>query len=187
MSSPLRAVARSMASSGIWRFNLGGSLCGSPHVTVGGLVRACAFFRTAVGSASDPTSLVNMRQEVKRHHRDPCPRTAARRGRSLGPSTSAKRHNQMKAEGEPNPMKKLTTVERSSELELAVTRTFKCAGAHLIRGLDQTRTFQTVVGTEVVWTVLPFLRDGRSCRVRVPSRIRPSCVRAANGILRQVP
>ncbi|MEQ1715792.1 MAG: SRPBCC family protein [Hyphomicrobium sp.] len=48
----------------------------------------------------------------------------------------------MKAEGEPNPMKKLTTVERSSELELAVTRTFNAPARILFEAWTKPELFK---------------------------------------------
>ena len=60
-------------------------------------------------------------------------------------------------ESEPTPMKNRTTVERKSERELVVTRTFNGPGPHRVRGVDQARAVQAVVGAEVDGHVPAFL------------------------------
>ena len=52
-------------------------------------------------------------------------------------------------ESEPTPTKNRTTVERKSERELVVTRTFDAPGAHRVRGVDQARAVHALVGAEV--------------------------------------
>ena len=59
-------------------------------------------------------------------------------------------------ESEPAPMKNPTTVERKSERELVVTRTFN-GGPHRVRGVDPARAVQAVVGAEVDGHVPAFL------------------------------
>jgi ATP sulfurylase len=61
----------------------------------------------------------------------------------------------MDARRESEPMKNRTTVERKSERELVVTRTFN--GPHRVRGVDQARAVQAVVVAEVDGHVPAFL------------------------------
>ena len=79
-----------------------------------------------------------------------------------------------------------TTVERKSERELVVTRTFNGPAQYRLQCVDQTRTAQTVVGTEVVWDILPFLRGRCSYRGHIPFRVQSPVLGAACVILRQV-
>jgi hypothetical protein len=85
-------------------------------------------------------------------------------------------------DSEINPTKYGTTVERKSERELVVTRTFN-SPAHRLRCVDQTRIAQAVVGTEVVWSVLPFLRGRCSYGGHVPFRVQSRFLGAAYVIL----
>ena len=86
-------------------------------------------------------------------------------------------------DSEINPRKHGTTVERKSERELVVTRTFQRPSAYRFRCVDQTRTAPAVVGTEVVWSVLPFLRGRCSYGGHVPFRVQSPFFRAAYAIL----
>jgi uncharacterized protein YndB with AHSA1/START domain len=61
-------------------------------------------------------------------------------------------------DSEINPTKYATTVERKSERELVVTRTFNGPAHIVFDAWTKPRTAQAVVGSEVVWSVLPFLR-----------------------------
>ena len=72
---------------------------------------------------------------------------------------------------ETKPIKHETTVERKSERELVVTRTFNGPAHVVIQCLDQTRTAQALVGTQIVWSVLPFLRGRCSYGRHVPFRV----------------
>ena len=65
-------------------------------------------------------------------------------------------------ESEATATKNHTTVERKSELELVVTRTVNASCAPRVRGVDQGRTIQEVVGTKVVWADPAVLRNGCS-------------------------
>src|SRR5262249_40913542 len=55
---------------------------------------------------------------------------------------------------------------------------FQRSGAHRVRGVDQARAVQAVVGAEVDGHVPAFLRDGCSCRGQVPFGVRPRCLKA---------
>ena len=82
-----------------------------------------------------------------------------------------------------NPTKYGTAVERKSERELVVTRTFNGPAHIVFDAVDQTRTAQAVVGTEVVWSVLPFLRGRCSYGGHVPFRVQSRLLGAAYVIL----
>ena len=69
-----------------------------------------------------------------------------------------------------------TRSERKSERELVVTRTFNAPGAHRVRGVDQARAVQALVGAEIDRHDPPVLRDGCAHRRRLPSRVRPPCL-----------
>ena len=75
-------------------------------------------------------------------------------------------------ESDPTPMKNRTTVERKSERELVVTRTFDAPGAPRVRGVDQARAVQAVVDAEVDGHDPAVLRDGCARRGRVSARVR---------------
>ena len=60
-------------------------------------------------------------------------------------------------QSEPTATANNTTVERKSERELVVTRTVQRPGAPRVRGVDQARAVQAVVGAEVAGNVPAFL------------------------------
>ena len=70
-------------------------------------------------------------------------------------------------ESEPTPMKNRTTVERTSERELVVRRTFNGPA----RIVFEAWTKPELLGTEVDGHFPAFLRAGCSCRWRVPPRV----------------
>jgi len=86
-------------------------------------------------------------------------------------------------DSEINPTKYGTTVERKSERELVRDSNLQRSGAYRLRCVDQTRTAQAVVGTEVVWSVLPFLRGRCSYGGHVPFRVQSRFLGAAYVIL----
>ena len=63
-------------------------------------------------------------------------------------------------------MKNRTTVERKSIVSSS-SRELSRPGAPRVRGVDQARAVQAVVGAEVVGNVPAFLRNGCSCRGQV--------------------
>ena len=67
-------------------------------------------------------------------------------------------------ESEPTPMENRTTVERKSERELVVTRTFDGPARIVFEAWTKPKADQAVVGTEVGRHVPAFLRGGCSCR-----------------------
>ena len=87
---------------------------------------------------------------------------------------------------EPTPMKNRTTVERKSERELIVTRTFDGPARLVFEGVDQARAAETLVGAEVDRHVPAFLRGGCSRRGQVPFRVRSRDLLKAYGVLREV-
>src|SRR5262249_28834319 len=62
---------------------------------------------------------------------------------------------------------------------------FQRSGAHCVRGVDQARAVQAVVGAEVDGHVPAFLRDGCSCRGQVPFGVRLRCLKPCR-VLRYV-
>ena len=89
-------------------------------------------------------------------------------------------------ESEPTPVKNPTTVERKSERELVVTRTFN-GPARIV--------FEAWTKPELLkrwWAPKSFGVSFLSCEAdvrvggHVPFRVRPPCLRAADGVLRQV-
>ena len=60
-------------------------------------------------------------------------------------------------ESEPTPVKNRTMVERTSERELRRYPNLQRPGPHRVRGVDQARAVQAVVGTEVDGHVPAFL------------------------------
>ena len=85
-------------------------------------------------------------------------------------------------ESEPMLTKNNTTVERKSERELVVTRTFNGPARSVFEAWTKPELLK-LVGPEVDRRVPAFLRNGCSCRGRVPSRIRPRGLKAY-GVLR---
>ena len=86
-------------------------------------------------------------------------------------------------ESEPTPMKNRTTVERKSERELVVTRTFNGPARIVFEAWTKPELFKRWWAPKSMWRVPAFLRDGCSCRGQVPSRVRPRCLKAY-GVLR---
>ena len=87
-------------------------------------------------------------------------------------------------ESEPTPMKNHTTAERKSERELVVTRTINGPARIVFEAWTKPELFKQWWSTEVLRPVRAFLRDGCSCRGRVPSRVQPPCCPEAHGVLR---
>ena len=79
-------------------------------------------------------------------------------------------------ESEPSPMKNRTTVERKSERELVVTRTFNGPARIVFEAWTKPELLQAVVGAEVDGHDPALLRGGCSCRGQVPLRVRPRCL-----------
>ena len=81
------------------------------------------------------------------------------------------------------PTKYSTTVQRQSGRELVVTRTFNGPAHIVFDAWTKPRTAQAVVGSEVVWSVLPFLRGRCSYGGHVPFRVQSRFLGAAYVIL----
>src|SRR5215213_1960302 len=79
-----------------------------------------------------------------------------------------------------------TTVKRTSERELVVTRTVEGPGAHRVRSMDQAGTFSAMVGAQIVRRLLDLLRGRCSFRWRVPFGDGPLFLGAAHGVLRSI-
>ncbi len=82
-------------------------------------------------------------------------------------------------------MKNPTTVERKSDRELVVTRTFDAPARIVFPGVEQAGAVQALVAAEVDGNDAGFLRSGYSHRRQLPARDQPSGL-AAHGVLRQV-
>src|SRR5882724_10600250 len=80
-------------------------------------------------------------------------------------------------ESELTATKNRTTVERKSERELVVTRTFNGPARIVFEAVDQARAAQAVVGTKS--TGVPLISCEADVRVggRYPFRVRPRCLR----------
>src|SRR5580698_6855979 len=91
----------------------------------------------------------------------------------------------VRREGEATPTKNRTEVERKSERELVVTTHRQRACAPCVRGVDQGRPIQEVVGTKIVWGDPAFLRNGCSRWGAVSFGV--SARRFDDGVLRHVP
>ena len=76
-------------------------------------------------------------------------------------------------ESEPTPMKNRTTVERKSERELVVTRTFNGPARIVFEAWTKPELFKRWWVPKSFGAVLPLLRGGCSCRGHVPFRVRP--------------
>ena len=83
-------------------------------------------------------------------------------------------------------MKNRTTVERKSERELVVTRTFNAPARIVFEAWTKPELFKRWWVPKSMRHVPALLRDGCSCRGQVPSRVRHRR-HEADGVLRQVP
>ena len=73
-------------------------------------------------------------------------------------------------------MKNPTTVERKSERELVVTRTFNGPAHIVFEAWTKPELAQAVVGAEVVWNIFHFVRGRCSYGGHVPFRLQPPCL-----------
>ena len=88
-------------------------------------------------------------------------------------------------ESEPTPMKNRTTVERKSERELVVTRTFNGPARLVFEAWTKPELFKRWwVPKSIGMSLLSCEMDVR-VGGSVPSRVRPRCL-GAHGVLRQV-
>ncbi len=78
-----------------------------------------------------------------------------------------------RSESEPTPMKNRTTVERKSERELVVTRTFNAPARLVFEAWTKPELFKRWWVPKSIGHVPAFLRDGCSRRGQVPFRVRP--------------
>ena len=83
-------------------------------------------------------------------------------------------------------MKNRTTVERKSERELVVTRTFNGPARIVFEAWTKPELLRRWWAPKSTGVSLLFLRGGCSCRGPVPLRVRPRCVED-HGVLRQIP
>ncbi len=90
-----------------------------------------------------------------------------------------------KRESEPTPMKNRTTVERKSERELVVTRTFNGPARIVFEAWTKPELLQAVVGTEVDWACpcFPAKRTFASGASTVSCSVFGGCLKA-HGVLR---
>jgi hypothetical protein len=86
-------------------------------------------------------------------------------------------------EGDPNPMKNVTTVERKSEREIVVTRTINGPARIVFDAFTKPELLKRWWAPKSTG-VPPFLRGGCSCRRQVPFRVRRRCLKANGGVLR---
>ena len=82
-------------------------------------------------------------------------------------------------------MNNRTTVERKSEREFVVTRTFNGPARIVFEAWTRPELLKRWWAPKSIGRVPPFLRGGCSCRGEVPFRVRPRCLKAY-GVLRQV-
>jgi Activator of Hsp90 ATPase homolog 1-like protein len=85
---------------------------------------------------------------------------------------------------EPTPMKNRTTVERKSERELVVTRTFNGPARIVFEAWTKPELLKRWWAPKSFAGVLHFVRGRCSCGGHLPFRVRPPCLRAAYGVLR---
>ena len=88
-------------------------------------------------------------------------------------------------ESEPTPMKNVTTVERKSERELVVTRTFNGPARLVFEAWTKPELFRQWWVPKSMGMTLLFLRNGCSRRRQVPARVRRGS-RKSDGVLRHI-
>ena len=87
-------------------------------------------------------------------------------------------------ENEPTPMKNRTTVERKSERELVVTRTFNGPARIVFEAWTKPELLKRWWVPKSFGLTLLSCEAGCSCRGQVPSRVQPPCCPEAHGVLR---
>src|SRR3954449_11552772 len=89
-------------------------------------------------------------------------------------------------QSDPAEGKARTTVERTSERELVITRTVDGPARIVFEAMDQAGTVPAMVGAQIVRPLLDLLRGRCSFRWRVPFGDGPPFLGAAHGVLRSI-
>lgn len=78
---------------------------------------------------------------------------------------------------EATPMQNRTTVERTSDRELVVTRTFNAPARIVFEAWTKPELFKQWWAPKSMGNGAAFLRDGCPCRGQVPFGVRPRCLK----------